>query len=412
MPVITPFAALRYTPAAGSLSELLAPPYDVIDDALGEELRDRNPNNAVRLVLPRGNGDARYAAAASCLEAWQASGILARDTSPAVYVYRQRYVRNDAPVERLALFGALELVPLDHGDVLPHERTHAGPKADRLALTLATKTQLSPVFLLGRDPDALLLETLRGVAGTTGPDAEAVTPDGIEHALWVVDEEGAALLLCVVGGRHPLLIADGHHRYETALEVARQVGTPAAGRVLACIVSERDPGLVIQPTHRTLTSTASLAVADLPRRLAEWYEVEELGALEAAAAGARAAEDPSAVVMVTGDAGAGAGYAFLLLPRKFGPDAADRIAAVTFERHVMGDLLGTSADEASDAGVLEYHRHPAEAIRRAGSRGAAFLMPAVRLSAVWEATAAGARLPPKSTYFEPKMPSGLLFRPL
>jgi hypothetical protein len=262
------------------------------------------------------------------------------------------------------------------------------------------------------------------VADGAPPDAEARTPDGIRHSLWVVDEEGAAELFCVVGGRHPLLIADGHHRYETALEVARRLGTSTSASTLACIVSEQDPGLVIQPTHRTLTADSPVAAgreADpgnggdggtLRRRLEQWYDIVELGPMEAAAAGARAALDPSGVVMVRGDAGGGAGYAFFLRPRAGGSTVADRIAAITLERHVMGDLLGTSADEASHAGWLEYHRHPSEAIRRAAGGGAAFLMPAVTLESVWEATAAGLRLPPKSTYFEPKMPSGLVFRPL
>lgn len=414
MPALSPFAALRYTSAAGGLAEVLAPPYDVIDGALAEELRDRSPYNAVRLILPEGAGDERYAVAAERLAEWRGSGILARDAVPAVYVYRQRYARDGASVDRLALFAALELVPLDGGKVLAHEHTHAGPKADRLALTLATETQLSPIFLLGRDADDVLIETLRSVADGTAPDQQATTPDGIEHSLWIVDEEGAAELFCVVGGRHPLLIADGHHRYETALEVARRLGTPASRLMLSCIVSERDPGLIIQPTHRTITAAAGLEGGHeaLSRRLEQWYAVEDLGPMEAAAAGARAALDPAEVVMVSGDAGGGDSYAFRLSPRAPGTTAAERIAAITFERHVMGELLGTNASDASDAGWLEYHRHPSEAIRRAESGGAAFLLPAVSLAAVWEATAAGVRLPPKSTYFEPKMPSGLLFRAL
>lgn len=420
MPRLSPFAALRYTPAAGSASELLAPPYDVIDATLAAELRERSAYNAVRLVLPEGEGDARYEAAAARLAEWRRSGILAEDEAPTVYAYRQRYEQEGRTVERLALFGALGLEPLGEG-ILPHERTHAGPKADRLALTLATRTQLSPVFLLARDPEASLLEALRLVSAGT-PALRASTPDGIEHTLWPIDEEGAAAVLCALAGRHPLLIADGHHRYETALEVARRLGGERAGRVLACVVSAEDPGLVIRPTHRTLTRLADPPPARLAERLDEWFTVEPLDGLDSAAAESVAAADPGAMVLLVPGDGADGSRAFRLRPRfvdardagphEAGERAAGRIAAVQFDRHVVRDLLGTDADTAAHEGRLEYHREAVEARRRAGPRGAAFILPPVALAAVWEATAAGLRLPPKSTYFEPKIPSGLLFRPL
>jgi uncharacterized protein (DUF1015 family) len=378
---------------------------------MGDELRERSPHNAVHLVLPQGQGNERYEAAASRLASWLREGVVAPDARAAVYIYRQRYGGDDDRHERLALFGALELEPLGQG-VLPHERTHSGPRADRLALTLATRTQLSPVFLLARDPEAALLETLRLLSGPP-PELEATTPDGVEHAMWSIREEGSAAVLCALAGRHPLLIADGHHRYETALEVARRLGGDSAGRVLACVVSALDPGLVIRPTHRTLTAPGDLAAASLGAALEPWFTVTSLGSLDPATAEREAAADPAGMVVLGGAAGA---EALRLFPRSFegtgGERAAARIAAVQFDRHVMRDLLGADADTAARDGRLEYHRDAAEAVRRAGGAGAAFLLPPVSLDAVWEAAAAGVRLPPKSTYFEPKVPSGLLFRPL
>lgn len=433
MPRFSAFTALRYTPAAGRLSDVLAPPYDVIDPALAAELRQRSPYNAVRLVLPEGEGDARYPEAAARVAEWRDAGILAEDAEPAVYAYRQRYELEGRSVQRLALFGALELEPLGAG-VLPHERTHAGPKADRLALTLATRTQLSPVFLLARDPEASLLEALR-LPASGEPALQAKTPDGIEHAMWPVAEEGAAAVLCALAGRHPLLIADGHHRYETALEVSRRLGSERAGHVLACIVSDADPGLVIRPTHRALTRLADPPAAGLPERLAEWFSVVPLHDLDVADAEAEAATAADGMVLLL-DVGGGRIRAFRLRPHDAadadadpgadptdvadagtagsgeGRRAAARIAAVRFDRHVIRDLLGTDADTAAREGRLEYHRGVPEALLGAGPGGAAFILPPVRLRAVWEATAAGVRLPPKSTYFEPKIPSGLLFRPL
>ncbi|MFW6088143.1 MAG: DUF1015 family protein [Gemmatimonadota bacterium] len=408
MPRLSPFIALRYRSGAGDPSGLIAPPYDVIDAQLAGELRRRSPYNAVHLVLPEGEGDERYATAAFCLESWLREGVLAPDDTAAVHVYRQRYVAEDGPRVRLALFGALELEAPGDG-VLPHERTHAAPRADRLALTLATRTQLSPVFLLARDPEAALLDALRLIVETP-PELAATTPDGVEHAMWAVDEPGSAAVLCALAGRHPLLIADGHHRYETALEVSRRLGDDGAASVLACVVSALDPGLVVRPTHRTVT-TIDVAGADSPATALErHFAVEPLGALDPAAAEREAAADPGRMVVVASRDGA-----LRLSPRTGGDEpavAADRIAAVQFDRHVVRDLLGTDADTAAHEGRLEYHRDAAEAVRRAGAAGAAFLLPPVSLDAVWDAAAAGVRLPPKSTYFEPKVPSGLLFRPL
>lgn len=426
MPQILPFVALRYSSGAGDPADLIAPPYDVIDSAQAAELRDRSPYNAVRLILPEGVDPARYAAASSLLDTWVREGVLTLDEVPAVYVYRQRYALAGQVTERLALFGALELEPPGSG-VLPHERTHSGPRADRLALTLATRTQLSPVFLLARDPEGTLLEGLRDLANTP-PELEATTPDGIEHAMWPVRDVASVSALCDPAARHPLLIADGHHRYETALEASGRLDGAAARLVLACIVSAVDPGLVIRPTHRTLRSFAAPGSRDVPAtdelavKLEPWFQVQPVGALDPAAAEREAAADPAGMVLVPGSRIDGA---LRLTPRPIvesetreegtagaGGGAVGRIAAVLFDRHVMHDLLGVDADTAAHEGRLEYHRDAAEAVWRAGERGTAFLLPPVSLDAVWEAAAAGVRLPPKSTYFEPKIPSGLLFRPV
>ncbi len=409
MPRLSPFPALRYTPQAGNLEDVLAPPYDVIDSAQAAELRSRSPYNAVRVVLPEGGTEDRYAEAAKVLASWKEAGVLAADSEPGVYVYRQEYEQAGTPIARLAMFGALDLVPLDRGEVLPHERTHAGPKRDRLALTLATMTQLSPVFMAGQDPEALLLEALRAATESGEPAALGCTPDGIRHALWRVVGP-SAVELCRIVNRRPLLIADGHHRYETALEAARQLGTEEAGKMLVCVVSEADPGLVIQPTHRTVTALPAEVGEDLLDGLATSFEVAPLGRLSPSDAAVVAATTSSALVLLR------TGEAHALPPRASGgeehADPGAAIAAVQFDVCVVRELLDTDADAAAHDGILEYHRDPEEAARRAGDRGAVFLLPPVSLEAVWKATTAGLRLPPKSTYFEPKMPSGLLYRSL
>ena len=213
VPELAAFSALRFSPSAGDLSLLLAPPYDVIDAADAEELRRRSPHNCVRLILPDGPSGDRYAIAADTLKQWILEGVLDVDPDPSVYVYRQRFEADGQTRERMAVFAAVRLTPFSDGQVLPHERTHSGPKKDRLALTLATRTQLSPVFMVARDEDGTLYDLERSLIDTA-PDVEAATPDGIRHTMWVVSGDRSAKLLSAAAS-HPLLIADGHHRYET-----------------------------------------------------------------------------------------------------------------------------------------------------------------------------------------------------
>jgi uncharacterized protein (DUF1015 family) len=415
VPELTPFPALRFTDSAGDISFLLAPPYDVIDEDEAETLRQRSEHNCVRLILPEGSPGKRYEAAAHTLRAWISEGILAVDPNPSAYVYRQVFTSDGQELDRLALFASLRLSPFEDGEVLPHERTHAGPKKDRLALTLATRTQLSPIFMIARDRDAQLLLLERDVVAGP-PDVRAVTPDGARHELWVV--EGArARKLCAAAGSHPLLIADGHHRYETALAVAEVLGDDVkAAYLLTCVVSQQDPGLIVQPTHRVLSRQPEAAGEGFVwvARLAEIFDLEDLGHVDPLEAQARAAStDGGSFVLLPGDAN----QAWLATPRQATLETAGiqpergKIASVVFDELVLGALYGLSADEASHAGVLSYARDPAAAAARAAT-GCAFILPPVSLEDVWDTAARGGRLPPKSTYFEPKMPSGLLFRPV
>ena len=413
MPVLFPFPALRYSKLAGSLSDLLAPPYDVISVTDADRLRSRHRANAVRLVLPEGDAPEKYDRVATLLRRWREEGLLELDSAPSVTVYRQEFPSPDGPVSRHGLFAALTLSPLDRGEVLPHERTHSGPKRDRLALTTATRTQLSPVFLTARDESSLLFDGLLAAAGAE-PDSHADTPDGVSHTTWRIDDPELAASLCRAAGAGPLLIADGHHRYETALEACRELGdgAPAALRVLVCVVSGRDPGLRIQPTHRTVVGKPVDDTADdWPAVLADSFELRPVADPSPASA-ARHAEDHDVIVLSSN------GQAWELLPRAgavsaCGLDAADAsIPSVILDQLVVEGVLGQDADVAAQSGRLSYFRDAEAAVRAAGEKGAAFLLPAVGQEAVWHVTSLGRRLPPKSTYYEPKIPSGLLFRPL
>lgn len=415
MPELAPFSALRYAPSAGDLSLLLAPPYDVIDEDGARVLRNRSAYNCVRLILPQGPGDERYVEAATTLRQWILDGVLEVDPEPAVYVYRQRFTADRQETERLAVFAAVRLTPFADGHIIPHERTHSGPKRDRLALTLATRTQLSPIFMVARDAEGALYDLERTTAESP-PDVAATTADGIGHAMWIVSGPAAGALLSAAGS-HPLLIADGHHRYETALVAAEALGDNVkAAFLLICVVSQRDPGLVVRPTHRILSRPPNCGYDpfDWIGALSHSFDLRDLGALAAGEAERRAAAEGSGSFIV---APAGAAGMWLASARPGALAAAgvgaDRalVAPVVFDELVLAALYGLEADEASRSGILGYARD-ADAVASVPAGGCGFVLPPVSLDDVWATAVAGGRLPPKSTYFEPKMPSGLLFRPL
>ena len=409
-PDLAPFQGIRYSAKRGPLDDLLAPPYDVVDAVQAEELRRRSPHNCVRLVLPEGGASERYENAARDLMFLRIDGVAVPE-APSVYVYRQTYDLEGSTIQRRALFAALRLAPFTSGEVLPHEHTHRGPKEDRLALSLACRAQLSPIFVIGEDGEGALLEALRSVE-TGEPLLAGHTPDGIAHDFWRVSDEEGVARFCTLGSTGPLLIADGHHRYETALAAAAaRPDEEGARRTLCCIVSELDPGLSALPTHRAL-ATAPVGGSWIDS-LAELFEIHALapGQPEMAAERVARSDGPALGLLLAG------GDAYLLHPRPsaiqsagIAPERA-AIGAVLFDRLVLDGVLGTSADHAAGDGLLTYHRRADETARVAGDDGAAFLLAPVTVDAVRAAVEDGTRLPAKTTYFSPKMPTGLVFRP-
>ena len=410
---LAPFRALRYSPEAGDLSPLLAPPYDVVDPDLADALRARSPFNAVRLVLPEGEAPGRYERAADRLRAWEADGILRRDDALCVYAYEQLFEVAGSTRRRRALFGALRLTELARGEVLPHEETHAGPKRDRMALLEATRSQLSAVLLVGRDPHAELLRRLVGVVEGSGPEAEATTRDGVRHRLWRIAEPEDVKPLTDPDLLPRLLVADGHHRYETALAFRdRHPDLGAAGRVLAAVVSDADAGLVNLPTHRSLKTPEE--DGSWRRRLLEVFDLVDAGTADAETAARRLADGAAALALVTADASP----VQWLTPRPAALAEAGSQPEGTwappllFDRLVLRRCFDLDAESAVRSGRLGYHRDAREAVAAAGGDGAAFLLAPLPTGDLWQLVGSGGRLPPKSTYFWPKLPSGTLFRPL
>ncbi|MGZ6313188.1 MAG: DUF1015 family protein, partial [Candidatus Limnocylindrales bacterium] len=330
MPNLQPFRALRYAPSAGDPAALISPPYDVISPEQQARLLARDPHNSIRLDLPQElPGDppgARYRRAAETLARWREEGTLQRDPRPSLYVYELAYRDPQGGAARVqrGVFVELALEPFGPGGgVLPHERTMGGPKADRLALLRATGANLSPVVGLFRSAGgatAALLDDLTDGA----PTSEACDDDRVRHRLWVADTEAAAATAATqawlaAARSGPITIADGHHRYETAL--AYRAERPEADRVLMLLFDVAATELTILPTHRLVrgrpAGEALLAAA------AELFEVERLTSPDELVA--RFSDGPARQRLGLFSAGRGA----ILYPRR---DAlADRLAGTASE---------------------------------------------------------------------------------
>ncbi len=412
-----PFRALRYVESSvGVLGSVWAPPYDVVTPDAAKRLRSQNAHNIVRITNPEGDGKARYDAAARILDDWIADGSLVRDGDAAFYAHRHSFKPISDPTPtggeayaRTGVWGLLRLEPLGGGVVLPHERTMSGPKADRLALMDACSAQLSPVFFICSDPDARI-SGLLGEISSQRPHEAVEFPVGESQEVWRIDRREAVDELAALMGEQIYLIADGHHRYETALAYRDRLyerGAPRTGRqahefVMAYVVPESDPGLLLFPTHRVV-SGAAVNWVGAALRAAGRFDVKRLSDAELGAVERILDEEVGrpAFVLVVRDQEGG----WLMKLRN--ADATNSVPSVAYHDVFMSGVVGMGVDEQLDR--MSYIKDVKTAIEsvRSGSAQAAALLAAPLVSQVREAAAIGQRLPPKTTYFWPKVPTGL-----
>ncbi|MFS8491963.1 DUF1015 domain-containing protein [Limnochorda sp.] len=413
MPHVRPFRAVRYDPErAGPLEAVLAPPYDVIDPDLQDRLYRRSPQNIVRLVLGRtfpGDGPTnnQYTRAAALYRRWRQAGILRLEAEPALYLYAQRYQVGDGERLTWGWVVAAQVEALGAGRFLPHEATLPGPKADRLALWSETRAIFSQVFGLYHAPDeAERALAFRLMAGE--PLERSVDDDGVEHQVWVLPAGPDQARLIAALAPQTVVLADGHHRFETALALAQgPLGRlPGAGRVPMWLVNTALAPVTVLPTHRVLLAAEGLPSWDELLRLAQdAFQVERLpGSPEPQGGGAGEPADAQTVHLLGPD-----GTAWRLRPRA---QASGDLAVVALHRELLDPIL-QRAGGSQAAGAERWLRftHQAGEARRwlAEGRGvAAFLLPALEGEAVRQAAVTVGRLPQKSTYFYPKAPSGLL----
>jgi uncharacterized protein (DUF1015 family) len=427
---IRAFRAVRYDLGrVGPLSAVVAPPYDVIDGALQQALYDRSPYNVIRLELNKEEpGDTeqhnRYSRAAGFLRDWQREGVLARDTAQSLYVLHQEYQVEGQTYVRRGFFARARLEPFGAGHVFPHEETMAGPKADRLSLLRATGMNLSPVFSLYPDPDQAVQEALDAAVRRSLP-LEATDHLGVVSRLWPVTDQHVISTVTGLMGPKPLFIADGHHRYETGLrylEERRALGDvpndeAAPNFILMALVGMSDPGLLILPTHRLLSGLPDLTGERLSQVLGKHFTLEKVGQGPGAARSAweLIEADGGQDVLGFGTVADGGWH----LARLRDPAAMDRLApdhspawrglAVSI-LHVLAldHLLGPALNAKPSCRYVHLAGEVEEAVRRRECQ-LAVLVPAATMDHVEEIAGGREKMPAKSTYFYPKLLSGLVF---
>lgn len=441
MAEIVPFRAIRYAFTRGrALGQLLAPPYDLVSQEQRDELLRRSPYNIIHLTLGEdrpGDGPThnKYTRAAQAWSAWLEEGILRRDPTPAFYPLEQSYWAPDGRnLRRRGFMAAVRLHEFHEGVIVPHEKTLIAPKADRLEVIKAVKANLSPIFGLYRDEAGATARALD--AGSAGePVAETDSDDGVHHRLWRTDDPAVVASLQQLLADQRIFIADGHHRYETALAYRRMLeeqypGLPADGGhhyILMLLCPMNDPGLFLFATHRLVYGLKDFSLADFLEKLGRYFHIDTLaedirrpvGRAWAVSKLGEHAGKSTTFLMVSAEDGRArivtlrddVDLSAAGLPRN---DTLAALDVTVLHSVVLQHLLGLSPETQEKQENVTYVRDAGEAVNRvlSGEHQLGFLLnptPMWQVEAVGEA---GETMPQKSTLFYPRLPSGLVMREL
>ncbi len=425
---IIPLRGIRYNESkAGDIKELVTPPYDVIDRDAQEGYYNRSPYNIIRLEYGKQSAadsetENRYTRAAGYFSQWQNEGVLSQEEEPAICLYRQRFTVAGREMERTGIICGVQLEPYEKGVVLPHEETMPGHKADRLALMRACGANFSPIFGLYSDRERAVDRLLDQMTGDKTPDIDFVDEWGQGHRLWVVKEPDALNQVRELMEPQRIFIADGHHRYETALNYARE--NAAAGHIMMTLVNLYDPGLIILPTHRLIVS-AGMKPDEIIAALRQDFLVEEVAGRDVDGVLAYMAEKAG----LNNAGGAKSGWVFGLytgagfhvlqlkdegiIERKMPPERSQawrRLDVSVLQQLILENIMGLGKDALAGGEAVRYTRDAGEAIgvAKRGECGAAFLMNPTRIAEVTTVAENGEKMPQKSTFFYPKLITGLV----
>jgi uncharacterized protein (DUF1015 family) len=398
VPRFEPFAGLRYDAARVDLSAVVAPPYDVISPEERTRLMAQHSANAVRVELPEPDyraGLDRYAGAASQLHRWQEEGIMVRDQVPALYAYR---MTTGAGHATNGVIGALGIDDESAASILLHEETLPKAKSDRLELLAATRANLSPVWGL-----SLTSGLTKAIEPAGPPQAEAVDSGGVRHELWVIEDRDVIAAVSESVGASAVVLADGHHRYETARTYRRQRlaqrgpggSDPGADLVMALIVEMTEDQIDVGPIERALSGLPD--GLDLVDACSSWFDLTRVGDFDMRTTGALGASGALALVMASGS--------WILSPKDGTPEAAGSPLDSSMVALVIAELPDHEVEYVNSwaEGVLAIETGRAQAV---------MLLRPVTVSQIAEWAVAGHRMPPKTTYFHPKPATGMVFRTL
>jgi uncharacterized protein (DUF1015 family) len=429
------FKALRYNLDKTSLQAVIAPPYDVISPAGQDRLYEKSPFNCIRLILNKEeagdqDGRNRYTRARDFLHEWIQQGTLIQEESAAFYLYRQTFsdLRDGKTKTRIAVFGRLKLEPFEKGIVIPHEKTLSKPKQDRLRLLQATETNLSAVFGLYEDPDEKIRKVLNRLLAQPS-DCQAVDEENVRHELWVVRDLEVTDTLTKQWSAKNIYIADGHHRYQTALDYSvarRQKENVPEGKempydsILMALVAFEDAGIVLYPTHRMVNLSAYAAITGETQaalaKLEPYFDIQPLAAAQFVTTLESAPQGKVQLGLLLG------GKSWMLTLKDWHqakqhmpagkPDVWYQMDVAVLSHLVLGHLWGIPDSEWES--VITYTHSDPEALAHAEKNhaSAVFLLKAPRVQILSEMGRAGELMPQKSTYFYPKLASGLVFHSL
>jgi uncharacterized protein (DUF1015 family) len=417
MTVVRPFRAVRYDPDRVDLSRVIVPPYDVIAADERGSFFDRDPHNAIRFELTReveSEATTDYGQVREALDAWRKSGVLLQDDRPGFYVMQQRFTAPDGrELSRVGFFAELELAEYEERVVLPHEATLAGPKKDRLRLLRASRANLSSVFMLYEDRDEVLAEVL---ASALERDvlARATDDAGVEYTLAAIRDEAGIRAVQDFLATRPVVIADGHHRYETALAYrdengGRQAPAAGAGSTLAYFANLYAKGSLLLPIHRVVREGPVPSESDYAERLPGWKQESVAVAPDGSDIPARLESHLASRAghpAFAADDGSGTLRVFW----KDEPLGGELMVRI-LETEVLGGVFGLDEKDIREGAVSFPKSSPraAEEVRSGQGVVALYLNP-LDPDDVFRVTRAGERMPQKSTFFSPKVPTGMVFR--
>lgn len=400
MATVKGFRGIRYNPEkVKDFGDVLAPPYDVINAKQQEDLYNKNPHNVIRLILAKGEEDSKYEEAAKTFRSWIDQDVLTNDDEPSIYPYYQEFEDGGKKLTRKGFLAAVKIEDFETKKILPHERTFPKHKRDRLKLNTACKANMSPVFSVYSDPE-IVIEKLLDEKLTIEPIFDVTNEDGVRNKLWKISDPEVIAAITNHLEDKSFLIADGHHRYETALEY-RNIQREANGGttedkpyeyVMMFLSNAEDKGLIINPTHRAVKNLG-MNLETFLNNLSEEFNIEKMPYKKGVTnIGHKEftilTKDPDNVYRVS--------------PKN---DSTEGLAVTILHTKVFGEIIDEDF-------LFTKFLDEAVSLVQSGEYEIAFILPELRASDIFDVIMTGDRMPQKTTYFYPKILSGLVFNPL